>query len=302
MIRRPPRSTLFPYTTLFRSCLDALQAQDVMRVRLAVGDDFTALHGLAFEDVELAPLRNQLLVLLTVVRGDDQAPLALGLLAEAPRAGFLREDRRVLRFSRLEQVGDARQAAGDVAGLGRLLRDARDDIAHRHARAVLETDERARRQRVDRRDLGVGEGHFLALVAQQLDGCTHFLAAALLGIEHHRARQAGDLVDLRGDRHAIDEALELNQARNLGDHRVGVRIPGRDHLAGGHGRAFLDADHGAVGDLVAFALAAEVIDHADLARARHRHQVPLLVLHRLDVMEAHHALVAYLDAAGCGRS
>src|SRR5437016_356722 len=48
--------------------------------------------------------------------------------------------------------------------------------------------------------------------------------------------------------------------------------------------------------------AAGVIDHADLARARHRHQVPLLVLHRLDVMEAHHALVAYLDAAGCGRS
>src|SRR2546422_8413815 len=25
MIRRPPRSTLFPYTTLFRSCLDLLQ-------------------------------------------------------------------------------------------------------------------------------------------------------------------------------------------------------------------------------------------------------------------------------------
>src|SRR2546422_10088074 len=26
MIRRPPRSTLFPYTTLFRSIMDALQA------------------------------------------------------------------------------------------------------------------------------------------------------------------------------------------------------------------------------------------------------------------------------------
>src|SRR3712207_8520610 len=26
MIRRPPRSTLFPYTTLFRSCADALLA------------------------------------------------------------------------------------------------------------------------------------------------------------------------------------------------------------------------------------------------------------------------------------
>src|SRR4051812_49956211 len=32
MIRRPPRSTLFPYTTLFRSLLEKLQ------VRLAVGD------------------------------------------------------------------------------------------------------------------------------------------------------------------------------------------------------------------------------------------------------------------------
>src|SRR5260221_2887578 len=28
MIRRPPRSTLFPYTTLFRSCGDALIAED----------------------------------------------------------------------------------------------------------------------------------------------------------------------------------------------------------------------------------------------------------------------------------
>src|SRR2546427_4826646 len=30
MIRRPPRSTLFPYTTLFRSCLDQIGFIDVM--------------------------------------------------------------------------------------------------------------------------------------------------------------------------------------------------------------------------------------------------------------------------------
>src|SRR2546421_8932498 len=29
MIRRPPRSTLFPYTTLFRSALGLLQAEDI---------------------------------------------------------------------------------------------------------------------------------------------------------------------------------------------------------------------------------------------------------------------------------
>src|SRR2546430_5392244 len=40
MIRRPPRSTLFPYTTLFRSLLRkrALRRQPVARGEVAVGD------------------------------------------------------------------------------------------------------------------------------------------------------------------------------------------------------------------------------------------------------------------------
>src|SRR3712207_7802579 len=41
MIRRPPRSTLFPYTTLFRSHVDA-------QLR-AIGADFGDVHGLARE-------------------------------------------------------------------------------------------------------------------------------------------------------------------------------------------------------------------------------------------------------------
>src|SRR2546430_14814233 len=44
MIRRPPRSTLFPYTTLFRSWLARWMARPVMRVadaavQLAAGQD-----------------------------------------------------------------------------------------------------------------------------------------------------------------------------------------------------------------------------------------------------------------------
>src|SRR5438105_12725890 len=40
MIRRPPRSTLFPYTTLFRSCL----ALPVVRI-IGVGDPIGRLAG-----------------------------------------------------------------------------------------------------------------------------------------------------------------------------------------------------------------------------------------------------------------
>src|SRR3712207_8293169 len=44
MIRRPPRSTLFPYTTLFRS-QDRLRAYTVVSIMLTVGSQ---VIGLAF--------------------------------------------------------------------------------------------------------------------------------------------------------------------------------------------------------------------------------------------------------------
>src|SRR5207245_9675299 len=125
----------------------------------------------------------QLLVLLAVVGGDDEAPLAFGLLAETHGARALREDRRILGLACLEEVGDTRESSGDVARLGGLLRNARDDVAHRHARAVLEADERARRQRVHGRDLGSGEGRLLSLWADQLHSGTQILPAELLGVE-----------------------------------------------------------------------------------------------------------------------
>src|SRR3712207_8726897 len=55
MIRRPPRSTLFPYTTLFRSLLEWLQVP--RRHRVAEGDGLGGLVLLDlpdFDSVELA--------------------------------------------------------------------------------------------------------------------------------------------------------------------------------------------------------------------------------------------------------
>src|SRR5258708_26724488 len=46
MIRRPPRSTLFPYTTLFRSCLQCPAAPDTVHCSLAAaqsGCDLTEI-------------------------------------------------------------------------------------------------------------------------------------------------------------------------------------------------------------------------------------------------------------------
>src|SRR2546422_5744398 len=54
MIRRPPRSTLFPYTTLFRSmyameAIEALRAEGHPIVPGAIGENLT-VHGLDWPD------------------------------------------------------------------------------------------------------------------------------------------------------------------------------------------------------------------------------------------------------------
>src|SRR5438105_6313093 len=46
MIRRPPRSTLFPYTTLFRSLADRVTVEGrLARQRSRIADLFRALEG-----------------------------------------------------------------------------------------------------------------------------------------------------------------------------------------------------------------------------------------------------------------
>src|SRR3712207_7659245 len=45
MIRRPPRSTLFPYTTLFRSHEQLVRGDDLMLVDMATPYSFGCAHG-----------------------------------------------------------------------------------------------------------------------------------------------------------------------------------------------------------------------------------------------------------------
>src|SRR3712207_8960703 len=48
MIRRPPRSTLFPYTTLFRSALGTLHVpMDAEGIRQFIGAEYQLIHAAA---------------------------------------------------------------------------------------------------------------------------------------------------------------------------------------------------------------------------------------------------------------
>ena len=73
----------------------------------------------------------------------------------------------------------------------------------------------------------------LPVRVEQLDLRAHDLGrAAALRIDHDQRRQAGDFVDLLGDRDAFLDVLELRLAGEFGDDRAGQRIPVGQHGAG----------------------------------------------------------------------
>src|SRR3546814_1255074 len=85
--------------------------------------------------------------------------------------------------------------------------------------------------------------------------------------------QAGQVVGLLDHGHAVDEVDEADETGDLRHDRVVMRIPVRDRLPGLDRGAVLDVDGGAVGQIVAFALAAVCVEHRQFARTRHRDQV-----------------------------
>src|SRR5690606_28925276 len=101
--------------------------------------------------------------------------------------------------------------------------------------------------------------------------------------------QAGQFVGLLDHGDAVDEVDEAHHALHFRHDRVVMGIPGRDGLPGLDLHAVLRIDGRAIGQLVALALAAVLVEHRDLARTRHAHQVAAAVRHGLDVVELHRA-------------
>ena len=242
--------------------------------------------------MDMLRLRDQVLDRLDafLARLDGQALLVLEVAPEPHGAGDFGDDRVILRSARLEQFRHARQAARDVAGLGAIDRDARNDVARSHRRARLKRDDRFDRERIAR-----------VAAARELR------KLAVLALDHHRGLQArgagrrapigddalGDarrLVDLLGHRHALDQVLEPDHAVDLGQNRPGERIPLGDPLAALdlvalvdlEPRAILDAMHGAL-DPVAI-----VDDDRDVAR--HRHEIAVRVARDVAVADLHFAV------------
>src|SRR3712207_1757102 len=130
MIRRPPRSTLFPYTTLFRSGVDdvaAVAAVDEV-VAVAATDDVDLRGGLA-AGVEVAPQHVVAAAAGDQVRAVPAEQLVVARAAQQPRARRLRLVHDQVLDVRPVLVGRASGALALVAERGR--EDSDDRGEHR---------------------------------------------------------------------------------------------------------------------------------------------------------------------------
>src|SRR2546425_10197563 len=117
MIRRPPRSTLFPYTTLFRTLLevggDRLAASDAVAARLRIArvsrklNRFDEAEAAYAEAGELAAARGDRYSELLSRIGRANTVLGRGNLAEAERSL-----RAILADARAADLHDAEARAG----------------------------------------------------------------------------------------------------------------------------------------------------------------------------------------------
>src|SRR5262245_453367 len=246
--------------------------QVVVRVGRAVHQGLAGAHAVAFVDADVLAARDQVLLGLRVVGADHDLAHALHEAAHLDPAVNLGDDGLLLGLARLEQLRHARQTAGDVLGLGGLARDLGDDVGGEDLGAVRHAQVRAHRQRVA---VPLARLDRSGLAGRPDDDTRLELALGIL--DDHLAREAGDLVELFPNRHALEDVLILDPTRELREDRVGDRIPLDQHGPRLDLLVRLHLDLGAVDDRRALALAAAIVGHADLAVTVRRHQVAVAV-------------------------
>ena len=279
--------------------LHALDRQNVVRRRIAVDDVIALLDDVSVLKVDVLALRDQILdgVATLLVRDDRDAGLVLVVAAELHRAGDFRDDRVILRTARFEQFRDARQTAGDVAGLGRIHRDTRHRVARLHRAARLDRDDRVDRQRVAR---VAAAGELADLAVRALDHNRRLQRGRALvhaPVGDHALGDAGRFVGRLAHGLAFQQVLEADDAVDFRQDRAGIGVPlgqaltALDLVALVHlqARAVLHAMHRAIG--------AVRPDDDDGDVARHHHELAVRIAREVTVADLHHAVEVRLDEA-----
>src|SRR5690606_5530689 len=172
-----------------------LDPQDVVRIDRTLGEAVTGAHLVALVDAQVLADRHLVDALGALRRDHDDLALAALDLAEADAAVDLGDNSRVLRLARLEQLGDARQTARDVAGLVDLAADLGQRGAGLDLFAVAD------------RELGTDGDDELAelLLPLRIPDLDHRVQLLVAVLDDHELTAARRLIELLAHRLILDD-------------------------------------------------------------------------------------------------
>src|SRR6476619_2466472 len=276
--------------------LDALDRQDIVGSGISLDDRITLFDDIAVLQVEVLALRDQVLprLLALVRRLDDDATLVLVVASEADGARGFGDDRRLLRPTRLEQLRHPRQTAGDVAGLGALGRDTRDNVTRLHVRPWIDRDDGIHGELVARLS-AAGELQDLAGLVLDHDRGPQVHPARGTPVGDHALGNAGRFVERLRHRLAFHQIFEPDRAIDFGEDRPGIGIPFRDALPALDLVALVDQDPCTILDAVHGALRPVRIEHGDDHVANHGDRLAVRVLHHVLVLDLDRSIEVRLD-------
>ena len=215
----------------------------------------------------------EILFLFLVRRGHDQLAVAADQPAEGDGAVDLGNDGRLLRPPRLEQLSDAGQTAGNIAGLGALARYFYQNLPGLDVFAVIDQQTGS-----DRNNVGTGS----VLLALDLDLRAERTVALL---DDATGAHARGFVELLAHRHPFYDIDKFDLAGAVGEYDVGVGIPLVERLSGFDLFPIADLQYRAIRGIHAGPDPVLLIEQLDLAVAADDRGTGGGVFHRIDVDE-----------------
>ena len=189
----------------------ALNGENVVRVDGAFGQTVTRPHSVTLVHPHVLPDRYRICTQLTGLRRDVHLTLTALDSPERDHTVDLRDNRWVLRASRLEELRNTRETTGDVSGLVHLTTDLRDRITRVDVFAVTYRQLRAHR------DDELTQLLFLLGVIQNLNRRVELLLPIL---DDRHLTTPGGFIELFAHGLLVDDVDEANHTLRVSDDRL----------------------------------------------------------------------------------
>ena len=256
-----------------------------MRSRRTFNQHIAFLHDVAVLNRQMTSFRDQILNRLTFGRNDGNPLFGLVVFAELDHTVNIGDNCRIFRAAGFKQLGNARQTAGNIFGLGAFSRNTRDNVADFNLVTVVNRQNGVCRHIIT--------DFFAVVISYRLafgvfeNNARFQTRAGGIGapVNNNLGNDTCRFVSRFANRNIVNQVNQLNLAGFFGDDRNRKRIPLGNLLALLNFCAFGSQNLRAVRNMVTRFLAVIGVDNHNLAVARQNNAVAFRVDDHMIVFE-----------------